>query len=159
MLRSYLFVERALSRERVTIPCVRGGIGEDRLAERAPCSREVLEHAERREREQRGAATRRLRLRRPVERMTERVRDHASPGGRAAESAAGREDGVLRLGRGRQQLVDECEPERDGLERGLHHLQWRDVQREAGDHRALATTPAGRALTGQERQDREAGSV
>src|SRR2546421_195449 len=86
MLRSYLFVERALSRERVAIPRVRRGIGEDRLPERAPC-------------------------------------------------------------------------ERDGLERGLHHLQRRYVQREAGDHRALATAPAGRALTGQEGQDREAGTV
>src|SRR5438552_3167007 len=92
MIRSYLFVERPLAAERLTVARMPRGIGLDRLAQRSAGLGEVSERTERVEREQRRPSTGRFRFRRPVQGLPERVGDDPAPCRRAPEAATRRDD-------------------------------------------------------------------
>src|SRR5437870_9528762 len=74
MVRSYLFVERTLPFERGAIARVTDGIRRNRVAEWPPRAREAVDEPERVQREDRDPARRRFAVRRPAQRMAERVR-------------------------------------------------------------------------------------
>src|SRR5437867_4152757 len=153
---SYPVVEAALPLERVAVARVAGAVGDERLAELLARGGEVRQDSEGLEGEERGAATGRLALRRPPDRLAEGVggdlRPHAGPG----QGAARRDDRGLWSGARRQQVVDEREPERHSLECRAGDLERRRVEPQARDDTDPVAPPAGSALAGPVRQHGEA---